>query len=458
LVCSDRGPTQSELNRIEAGRSYGWPAMEGSLCTDTGQLCLDPRYERPHSSYRHFEGQCGIVGGVFHASADPALLEGVITHGDACSGVLAGAALRGPQSGKRGQMGVLAGGVRALGSDAEGRLLAIAEDGALFKLALAPDGVPGTFPKRLSETGCYADLEQAQLVDGLLEFRVRSPLWSDATHNRRFLFVPDGARIEAPPTGAWAFPVGTILVKQFALQFDDRDPNSVRPIETRFILHQPGGWEFHSYRWNAEGTDAELVTKEETVAYTLAAQGASHVQEYQFPGPNTCPICHAVAPGRVLGPRTEQLNYPVRYAEGAEPRNQLEALAALGLFDMPEGELPSLPDPSDSALPLEQRARSYLHANCAHCHQPEGWSSPGFTMDLRYGLTLRDAHICGEEPMFFREGRALIAPGAPDESAILIRMRDLDLDRMPPVATQVVDPSGAQVVEDWIRSLSGCPL
>jgi mono/diheme cytochrome c family protein len=189
----------------------------------------------------------------------------------------------------------------------------------------------------------------------------------------------------------------------------------------------------------------------------VVRDGETVTQRYQFPGTETCPACHAAAPGRVLGPRTEQLNTALRYEGETTPRDQLAVLAALDLFQMPDGALPALPDPADESLPIEQRARSYLHANCAHCHQPGGWSSPDLTMDLRYQLPLADAHICGEMPGFFTHGSALIAPGAPEDSAILIRMRELDLDRMPPVATTVVDPLGDEVVSRWISELPRCP-
>jgi uncharacterized repeat protein (TIGR03806 family) len=457
LWCSDRGPSYSELDRVAAGRSHGWPTLDASLCAGTDRLCLDERYQAPHGGYRQFEGQCGIVGGHVHAAAEPALLTGVVLFADACSGTLFGAATRGPQLRKQGRAGAIAGGVRAVAGDGAGRVLAIDAEGRVLALTVAPDGVPGTFPELLSETGCYADLAAHRFATELIEYRLRSPLWSDGTHKRRFMRLPDGARIDAPASGAWEFPVGTLLVKQFALQFDDGDPESVRPIETRFMQHRSQGWEFHSYRWNEDATDAELVVDDGGADYDVVRGGEPTVQHYQFPGPQTCPACHAVAPGRVLGPRTDQLNVALAYQGEVEPRDQLALLSALDLFELPNAPLPALPDPADTTLPIEQRARSYLHANCAHCHQPGGWSSPDLTMDLRYELPLAEAEVCGKPPAFFMDGSALIAPGEPEQSAILIRMRDTGLERMPPVATTVVDPLGEQVLASWIESLSRCP-
>jgi hypothetical protein len=36
-------------------------------------------------------------------------------------------------------------------------------------------------------------------------------------------------------------------------------------------------------------------------------------------------------------------------------------------------------------------------------------------------------------------------------------MKRLDVYRMPPVGSLVVDPTGVQLVSDWIQSLATCP-
>ena len=51
----------------------------------------------------------------------------------------------------------------------------------------------------------------------------------------------------------------------------------------------------------------------------------------------------------------------------------------------------------------------------------------------------------------------LIAPGSSADSVILTRMRAAPgSQRMPPLATNMVDTAGAAVIEDWINALSGC--
>jgi len=51
----------------------------------------------------------------------------------------------------------------------------------------------------------------------------------------------------------------------------------------------------------------------------------------------------------------------------------------------------------------------------------------------------------------------LMAPGDPDRSILLQRMKDLGERRMPPLASHLVDDYGVSVIEAWIKSLANCP-
>jgi uncharacterized repeat protein (TIGR03806 family) len=461
LWCVDRGKYWSELNAIERGEDHGWPAIENVVCTDTQRLCLDSGAVNPRLGYLHVEGACGAAGAV--PLTTPSELDGAVLYADACTGAISGIGVRGEQEQKRSAIGGIGGAIAAIGRDGAGTLVVIDGEGALLRARVVQDELPGTFPDLLSETGCFDGPSLSEPAPDLVPFDVRSPLWSDGTHKRRYMVVPEGARIATSDAEPWQFPVGSIMVKEFALPFDDRDPSSVKPIETRFMVRRPAGWEFHSFRWNDEGTDAVRVQDEETVVYDVMRGGRAHAQSYLFPSSETCPVCHSASPGRALGPRTEQLNFDIGYEGGA--RNQLEALAKLELFDRMPGEgsgtaldeLPRLPDPRDQTGAIEPRVRSYLHSNCAHCHQPGGYSSPDLIMDLRFSRTLAETNICDQEPQFFNEAPKLIAPGDPESSALWIRTRATGLSRMPPVATSEVDPLGTVLLTRWIQELESCP-
>jgi hypothetical protein len=116
-----------------------------------------------------------------------------------------------------------------------------------------------------------------------------------------------------------------------------------------------------------------------------------------------------------------------------------------------------LVDPTDAAEPLTARARSYLHSNCAGCHRPGGIGRG--TMDLRITTSLTQTGACEVAPTLGDlgiVGARLLAPGEPDRSVILERMRAVGANRMPPVASNVVDPQGVELIREWIGALAGC--
>jgi len=123
----------------------------------------------------------------------------------------------------------------------------------------------------------------------------------------------------------------------------------------------------------------------------------------------------------------------------------------------PAAQQPALPDPFGTAGSLAERARAYLHTNCAGCHRPNG-STPS-PMDLRWNTALAATNACNVVPQAGDLGVAgarIIAPGDPDASVLLLRMDRRDAQGMPPVASHLVDAAGVQLVRDWIAALGGC--
>lgn len=327
---------------------------------------------------------------------------------------------------------------------------------------------PGDEPPRLlSETRCYADLATLEPAADVVPFFVRSPLFSDGTHKLRYLALPPGAKIGFTATGAWDFPVGSIMIKTFQIDLVAGDATTRRNVETRIMVRAESDWTFYSYQWNDAQTDAELLADNEVVPIRIDDGVEPFTLEYLFPDRDACAACHGNAPGVALGPRTDQLNMDVWY--DGERMNQLEAFAAAGLFDVPAmpappEALPALPNPLDEEASLADRARSYLHANCAHCHQPGGWAPGDVTMDMRFELPLEETHLCNvsiQYPVLAGEGMR-IAPGDPDASVIVQRMESTGFGNersMPPIGRVVVDHRGMAVVREWIASLreSDCP-
>ena len=118
----------------------------------------------------------------------------------------------------------------------------------------------------------------------------------------------------------------------------------------------------------------------------------------------------------------------------------------------------SLAGPQERGF-TEERARAYLHVNCANCHQPDGIGQG--TMDFRWQTPLEDMGVCEVKPeegqMWLSGTYWLLAPGDPDHSLMLLRMETLNKFRMPDLGSHVVDEEGVSLIRDWISSISACP-
>ena len=102
---------------------------------------------------------------------------------------------------------------------------------------------------------------------------------------------------------------------------------------------------------------------------------------------------------------------------------------------------------------LDAAARSYLAVNCAACHR-SGGSAP--SMDLRAGVALEDTATLNVTPTagdLGISGAFLITPGMQATSIVPERMKRLDGNRMPPIASHLVDTEGVSLIGEWIDSL-----
>ena len=312
---------------------------------------------------------------------------------------------------------------------------------------LAPPA-PEAMPVHLGNTGCFDPNDLRRPAAGLVPYAVKAPLWSDGAAKERYLALPDGTKIAVVPDGDFDLPAGSVLVKTFVLE------DTV--VETRlFVRHTSGMWAGYSYSWNDEGTDAVLLGEDSVYRMVRG-------QEWQFPGRQHCMDCHTKAAGFVLGLELAQLDRDFTYPNG-RTANQVATWTAIDLFEQAPttDAMATMPFPDDVQAPIDQRARAYLHANCANCHRPSGVAEPNVMIDLRFTTPLGAALICNEAPRRTDLGIAdvkLLAPGDPPKSMISLRMRSLISSlRMPPVASSVPDDEGVKLLDTWIRALSSCP-
>lgn len=297
------------------------------------------------------------------------------------------------------------------------------------------------FPRNLSEYGFFADGARQVPAAGVTPYSLNTPLWSDGADKLRFIYLPEGTRLEAGGEGLLRFPVGSAIIKTFAFG----EGEARRLIETRVLLHRAEGWVALPYRWNPEQSEATLALAGGRLDLVTPAGEAI---SYAIPNKNQCKTCHskdgAVIP---IGPKARNLS-----------GEWLGGMAAAGLLDAVPDGADSLPDWRTHATgPAEPLARAYLDVNCAHCHQPGGGASNS-GLDLRWEQSDQQAIGIFKRPVAAGRGAGghdfSIVPGQPDTSILLYRMDSAEPGiAMPELGKASVDTDGVAVVRRWIAEM-----
>jgi uncharacterized repeat protein (TIGR03806 family) len=322
-----------------------------------------------------------------------------------------------------------------------------------------PARASGAVPKLLSQTGVFADTARLIPVRGLIPYELIVPFWSDGAQKQRWISLPPGP-IRVSASGEWAFQPGTIFVKTFELSLDSRHPELKRRLETRLLVCDADGGVYGVvYKWRADNSDADLLDASLTEQVSITDRdGQPLAQTWYYPSRRDCLECHNSRAGGVLGVKTRQMNRNYTYPSGIED-NQLRAWNHLGLFapafhDSELSSLPTLAAADDAHRSLEDRARSYLDANCSQCHRPGGTVA---YFDARYGTPLAQQQLL-DGSVLIDEGidrPRVISPHDIWRSIAYMRINtDSDI-RMPPLARETVDRAGVDLIGAWIQSLPG---
>jgi hypothetical protein len=270
--------------------------------------------------------------------------------------------------------------------------------------------------------------------------------------------LPPRGPITFSPRGEWSFPAGTVFVKHFELATDAGHPDHKRRLETRLLVVDGTGLGYGvTYKWRPDSRDADLLSGSQTEDIVIQTAQGPRRQTWYYPSSSDCLACHTRAAGFVLGVKTRQLNGTFLYPQTGRRDNQLRTWNHLGLFEpaVDESRIPTLDSLArldDEHAPLQKRARSYLDANCAHCHRPDNPIRAAF--DARFDTPLARQGLLDaatvSDSLGLREPR-VVACGDPGRSMIFQRMRRDDRFRMPPLATQVHDRAALEVLQAWIR-------
>jgi uncharacterized repeat protein (TIGR03806 family) len=306
-------------------------------------------------------------------------------------------------------------------------------------------------------TSLFSNLKTLTPAPGVYPYSVRQPFWSDHAIKKRWFAYP-GTQIGFSATGAWDFAKGTVLVKQMDMLMREGDPSSKRRIATRVMIHEDDGWAGYTYRWNAAQTDADLVDHlgdtETLEIKDRTGTNTVRTQVWRYPSRSECMQCHTRAGGYALSANTRQLNTPIM--QNRQQVEQLEYWNSLGMFSsnigsaQQYGRFAEIGDPSVS---IEEHARTWLHINCAMCHQPGGGTSS--SMDLRFDIPLTQTNIWDVKPvrsdLGLRDPR-IAKPFEHKNSVLWERVQSLGAARMPQIGSNVVDEQAVELLKEWIGS------
>ena len=491
---------------VERGANYGWSVYEGSHPFYLNRNLGPTPVRKPAAEHHHVESR-SLTGGVVYYGKKLPKLHGMYIYGDYSTGKVWAIRHEDGEVTKPIELVDTPFKISGFAIDPQGELLVIdhtSPDGGFYHLVpKSKDVASSYFPRKLSESGLFLNVAKHQVQPALIPYSVNSPLWSDGAYKERYIALPgENPKINFHPTKSWGFPEGTVLVKSFALETVESDPQSRRWIETRFLTKQQGEWVGYTYAWNEQQTNAELVESQgRDLQLSVRTKTGMRQQTWHIPGRAECMVCHSRAANFVLGVSTAQLNKDHHYGEVVD--NQLRTLESLGLFQLdPRKDAEShfqkllidsgmtkeeagqdlqdvkatrnqrtavascsllakspdaydqLADPYDADADLNARARSYLHVNCASCHINAGGGNA--QINLAYHRQLSEMEAVGKPPLHDKYSlpeAQIIHPGHPRRSVLLHRMRIRGRGQMPPLATHNVDERAVELIRQWIAKL-----
>lgn len=315
---------------------------------------------------------------------------------------------------------------------------------------------------KLSEYALFEQpLARLKPAPRVFPYAVNAPLFSDYAEKARFIYLPEGQSMQYHSEENFSFPEGAIIIKHFYyFTSPERRPSERRLLETRLLIREKQDWKALSYIWNEAQTDAFLEVAGATLPVAwYDEKGNKNKLDYVAPNQNQCKGCHSID-GRFtpIGISSRQLNRTETVEQG--PENQLTHWASKGYLLLPDGfsaeAAPKLADYREAG-DLNLRARAYLDANCAHCHNPQG---PASTSGLFLEASQTDPTRLGilKTPVAAGRGSGKrkygIVPGKPAESILLYRMESDDPGiRMPEIGRQIPHREGIELIKAWIKTL-----
>ncbi|MCX7665639.1 MAG: PQQ-dependent sugar dehydrogenase [Gemmataceae bacterium] len=462
------------IHRVRKGYNGGWPIMEGPQpIKPEGKLGPTP-ITPAAVAFPHTEA-ASITGGFVYRGKKLKGLHGQYLCGDWMSRKFWSISFSGDKTEKPVEIAQCPHKIVAFCEDHQHELLYVdySPEGGIYTLEENPERnrPQPKFPTRLSETGIWKNVAQLQPAAGVEPYTIQAEPWADHAQAQRVLALPNQTQVrlfrepERVPNTAWFtshvfLPQGGVIAKTLSLQTNRADPLSWRKIETQMTYFDGQETQFYTYRWNDEQTDAILVPaagQDMTLEIRdPSAPSGIRKQRWHFASRGECRTCHNPWAGEVLG-----LTEPQLTSREGSTQSELNRLMEKGLItwgkDPTTTKRPppkSLVNPHATEAPTEDRARSYLHVNCAHCHQNGAGGS--VTMELKYDLSLEQLKLLDVRPaqgLFDIPEGKIVAPRDPYRSILYFRMAKQGAGRMPHLGSELVDTQGLKVIRDWILTL-----
>ena len=455
---------------VQRGANYGWSRYEGShIFRATEPLgphaVTMPTIEHSHSEFRSLTG-----GFVYRGKARPELL-GAYIYGDWGTGRVWAAKHDGKHLEWQVELCDTPFAISDITPDANGEILIVdygtGAGGAIYRLEqVQPTSSAPPFPQTLSQTKLFADIAALAPSSGVIAYEINAPGWHDGASSTHHVGLPPLGAIEARATKSWQAPDGTVLAQTLT--------HSGRRIETRVLVKNQNDWAGYTYMWDDAQKDAKLAPNEG------ADLELANRQPWRVPSRAECMMCHSRQANFALTLHDAQLNRGDQLQRWermgmltsnavAFTKERAQAQRGPRLKKEEPGQrqatnsplLPMNPDrlaafvpTSDTKAPIAERARSYLGANCAHCHTMYGGGNSAMEFDW-FGSE-KDFQAIDRLPQhgsFDVPDARVIAAGAPGRSVVIPRVAKRGPGQMPPVGTRVADPDGVRTLAEWIESL-----
>lgn len=448
------------IHRVERGSNHGWSIREGNELIQA-ELPVGPTpIKAPWVALSHAES-ASITGGFVYRGSQLSDLKGNYIFGDWVNGRVWGVSPTG--SGRVQEIASSSLRIIAFEPDANGEPLVVNHLAGtnLYRLVAndryeQEQAESRVFPRKLSETGLFENTSQQTLSKGVVRFSIEQPMWQDDAVAEHYLGLPSDSKVTVynspQPLSHMAmfasrlhYPAGTVLAKTI------RQNN--HNIETQVLYFDGTRWHGYTYIWNDEQTDAELAPREgKEIRF-----GDGEPKRWRVHSRTECFQCHNPWPETTLAFTPEQLH---QVSKGRDSTwLQLCEKGYIQTVDANQKPVPAeacvrIALRSDNVASLEDRARSYLHANCAHCHQ--FGAGTGVALDLRRPNSMQELKMVSVTPEKGKFGfvdSKLIDPGKSDNSILLYRLASSSVGHMPHIGAREVDFAGVALLANWIDSM-----